>query len=255
MRRGGGFVLAALLLFPLASCSSHQKTETLTVLAASSLTEAFQGIGGAFERAQPGVTVRLSFGPSDGLAAQIQNGAPVDVYASASERWMDAVAEDPGTSHRADFAHNLLTLVVPAANPAGVHTVRDLAKPGLKLVLAAEGVPAGDYGRQILDNAGIAKRALANVVSNELDVKGVVQKVASGDADAGIVYVTDLTPDVAGRVAAVPIPAGLNVTATYPIAVVSGASDEELAARFVRFVLGPGQRSLRGAGFLPAKPS
>jgi molybdate transport system substrate-binding protein len=186
------------------------------------------------------------------LAQQIQEGARADVFASASATWMDAVADKPGVSRRSDFARNRLTLVVPSSNPAGIAKLDDLTRPGVKLVLAAEGVPAGDYARQILANDRIAGDALANVVSNEIDVKGVLAKVASGDADAGMVYVTDLTPDVAGKVRSVAIPDAVNVIATYPIAVVDGGSDPTLARTFVRFVLGPGQQTLHRAGFLPA---
>jgi molybdate transport system substrate-binding protein len=238
----------------LASCSSTGSpgSSQLTVLGAASLTETFQAIGKDFQKQHPGVSVRFSFGPSDGLATQIQNGAPADVFASASEKWMDALAQGPGVSHRADFARNRLVLVVPASNPAHIASLSDLARPGLKLVLAAEGVPAGDYGREILANAGIENAALANVVSSEVDVRGVLQKVASGDADAGIVYVTDVTPDVAGKVKAIPIADEANVIATYPIAVIDGSEDSSVAGEFVRYVLGPGQSVLRAAGFLPA---
>jgi molybdate transport system substrate-binding protein len=247
-------VVAFIPVALLSACSSggSSNEQTLTVLGAASLTDAFQAIGTAFERAHDGVRVRFSFGPSDGLAQQIQQGARADVFASASATWMDAVAERPGISGRSEFARNRLTLVVPVSNPAGIGKLDDLTRPGVKLVLAAEGVPAGDYARRILENAGIAGRALANVVSNEIDVKGVLAKVASGDADAGVVYTTDLTPDVAGRVEPVAIPDSVNVVATYPIAVVDGASDPGLARTFVRYVLGPGQGTLRRAGFLPA---
>jgi molybdate transport system substrate-binding protein len=238
----------------LSACSSggSSNEQTLTVLGAASLTDAFQAIGTAFERVHDGVRVRFSFGPSDGLAQQIQEGARADVFASASATWMDAVADRPGISGRSDFARNRLTLVVPSSNPARIRKLDELTHPGVKLVLAAPGVPAGDYAHQILANAGIAGPALANVVSNEIDVKGVLAKVASGDADAGIVYVTDLTPDVADRIESVDIPDSVNVIATYPIAVVDGGSDPALARSFVRFVLGPGQGTLRRAGFLPA---
>jgi molybdate transport system substrate-binding protein len=252
MRRVLALAGVLLLTAGCGSTSSGGDRQPLTVLAAASLTESFERIAADFEQEHSDVTVRLSFGPSDGLAGQIQNGAPTDVFASASEKWMDAVEEDPGVSHRADFARNRLTIVVPADNPAGVHGVEDLATPGVKLVLAAEGVPVGDYAREMLANAGVSDAALANVVSNEVDVKGVLAKVVSGDADAGIVYVTDITPDVASTVTAIDIPDDVNVIATYPIAVVAGASDEDMAAAFVRLVLGPGQRTLRDAGFLPA---
>ncbi len=225
---------------------------TLTVLAASSLTDAFTEIGKRFQREHCLVDVRFSFGPSDGLAAQIQAGAPADVFASASSTWMDAVAEDPGVSGRAEFARNRLTIVTPKDNPAGIASVGDLAKPDVRLVLAAEGVPAGDYGRQILDNAGISPQALGNVVSNAIDVKGVVQAVTSGEADAGIVYVTDVTSEVRGQVQVVDIPEDVNVVGTYPIAVVAGTGYGGPAADFVAYVVGPGQDALQATGFLPA---
>jgi molybdate transport system substrate-binding protein len=232
--------------------SSPPQQQELIVSAAASLTDAFTDIGTAFERQDPGVTVTFNFGPSDGLAGQIEEGAPVDVFASASPSWMDSVAKDgPGVTDRHDFAQNKLAIIAPKDNPAGITGLDDLTKPGVKLVLAAEGVPAGDYARQIFDSAGISDAALANVVSNEEDVKGVVTKVVSGDADAGITYVTDVTPDVADRITLVPIPDDVNVIATYPIAVVAGSKETDLAQRFVDFVLGDGQRTLARFGFLP----
>jgi len=165
---------------------------------------------------------------------------------------MDAVEEDgPGATGRTDFARNGLAIIVPSDDPAGVESVEDLAEPGVKLVLAAEGVPAGDYAREMLANAGIADAALANVVSNEEDVRAVVTKVLSGDADAGVVYVTDVTDDVADEVTLVEIPDDVNVIATYPIAVVSGSQEADLAQRFVDHVLADGQQTLADLGFLP----
>jgi molybdate transport system substrate-binding protein len=122
----------------------------------------------------------------------------------------------------------------------------------VQLVLAAEGVPAGDYARQILANAGIADAVVANVVSNEEDVKGVVTKVLTGEADAGIAYATDVTPEVAGEIRRIAISDDVNVIATYPIAVVSGSREASLARRFVDYVLGEGQQILAEHGFLPA---
>jgi molybdate transport system substrate-binding protein len=119
-------------------------------------------------------------------------------------------------------------------------------------VLAAEGVPAGDYARQLFHNAGITDEAMANVVSNEEDVKAVITKLLSGDADAGIGYVTDVTPDVADHVQLVKIPDDVNVIATYPIAVIKGSKEADLAQQFVDYVLGDGQQTLAGYGFLPA---
>ena len=231
---------------------SAQGSVDLTVSAASSLTDAFTEIGDAFEAANPGTTVSFNFGPSDGLATQINEGAPVDAFASASPTWMDSVRDDgPGVTGRADFAQNRLAIIVPIDNPAGIENLNDLTEDHVQLVLAAEGVPAGDYAREIFQNAGISEAALANVVSNEEDVKAVITKVISGDADAGIGYVTDVTPDVADQVTLIPIPDAVNVIATYPIAVVTGSQEADLAQGFVDYVLGDGQQTLAEYGFLP----
>jgi molybdate transport system substrate-binding protein len=255
------FALLAVSMLVFAACSNDPTpgdvtadvgATELTISAASSLTDAFNEIGNDFEAKYQGVDVVFNFGPSDGLAAQIQESGGVDVFASASPAWMDAVQDDPGVTGRADFAKNRLAVIVPKDNPAGITSVEDLSKPGVKLVLAAEGVPAGDYARQVLDNAGIADAAMANVVSNEEDVKGVITKLLSGDADAGIGYVTDVTPDVASHLQLIAIPDDVNVIATYPIAVVVGSSSHGAAQRFVDYVLGPGQDVLHRYGFLPA---
>jgi len=251
------------LLF--AACSSNDnggstgttnatgETAELTVSGASSLTDAFGEIGKDFEGQNPGVKVTFNFGPSDGLATQINDGAPVDVFASASPTWMDSVQnEGPGVSDRADFAKNRLTIIVPTDNPAGIKSIDDLANDGVQLVIAAEGVPAGDYAREIFKNAGISKRAMANVVSNAEDVRAVVTSVASGEADAGIVYITDVTADVADQVTQIDIPDEVNVIATYPIAVVNDTQETDLAKSFIDYVLGPGQQTLAAFGFLPA---
>ena len=243
-------VLIAVMLVANA-CGSEEPAEAatpITVFAAASLTDAFTQIAADYED-QHGTEIRLSFGPSDGLATQIQEGAPADVFASASPKWMDAVEEDPGVRDRADFAHNVLVIIVPAGNPAGLASIDDLGKTGIKLVLAAEGVPVGDYAREMLTNAGIADAALGTVVSNEDDVKGVVQKVALGEADAGIVYRTDVTAAVAENLETIDIPDDVNVVAVYPIAALTGAPAS--AREFVAYVLGPGQETLEAAGFLP----
>jgi molybdate transport system substrate-binding protein len=243
-------LLASLLIVTTACGGTNpgDATDSVTVFAAASLTEAFTKIADEYGELH-GVEVRLSFGPSDGLATQIQEGAPADVFASASPKWMDAVAEDPGVTDRADFARNVLLVIVPAGDPAGIVAVDGLGGRGIKLVLAAEGVPVGDYAREMLANAGIADEAIANVVSNEDDVKGVVQKVALGEADAGIVYRTDVTASVAEDLDAIDVSDDVNVVAVYPIAALAGASEH--ARGFVEYVLGPGQDTLRAAGFLP----
>jgi molybdate transport system substrate-binding protein len=235
-----------------ADAGGADETE-LTVSGAASLTDAFGDIGAAFEEEHQGVTVIFNFGPSDALATQIIEGAPVDVFASASPTWMDEVQDEgPGVTGRARFATNRLAIIVPSDNPAGIDRIADLAEDEVRLVIAAEGVPAGDYAREILANAGIADLAMANVVSNAEDVRTVVTAVASGEADAGIVYVTDVTSAVADQVASIRIPDEINVIAMYPIAVVTGSKEADLAQRFVDYVLGPGQQTLADHGFLPA---
>ena len=251
MRRVAALAASAAMLAAACSGSGGRSSHQLTVLAAASLSDAFDVIETQFENVHPGTTVRVAYGPSDGLARQIQAGDPADVFASASETWMDAVRKRPGVSDQANFARNRMVIVVPSTNPAHVRSIHDLAKPGLKLVLAAPGVPAGDYARAILRKAGIAHAALANVVSNEVDVRGVLAKLDTGDADAGIVYTTDARRAGTGIIP-ISIPPKLNVVATYPIAVVRGSSAEGTARAFVRFVLGPGQATLRAAGFMPA---
>lgn len=258
MKRAGSFAAAALLTLTVA-CGAYNGD--LVVFAASSLKETFAKIGADFERKYPHSHVRFNFGPSDGLASAIAEGARVDVFASASEAAMDIVDNEPGVAASDVFARNTLVLITP--KDSRVSSLADLAKAGVKLVVGAPTVPAGQYARQILKKAGL-QRAMKNIVSDEIDVKGVVQKVVLGEADAGIVYVTDVTAAVSRSVRTVPIPDQVNVTATYPIGLVTpshldsgtGAVNPhaKLARAFVLYVLGPGQAVLHAAGFLPASP-
>jgi molybdate transport system substrate-binding protein len=218
----------------------------ITVFAATSLTEAFTTIGTAFEATPDGAPVEFSFDASSALVGQITEGAPADVFASADTANMDKLTEanlqgtDPVT-----FATNLLTIIVAKANPAGVTGVDDLADPDLKVVLCAEEVPCGNYANQILEAAGVD----VTPVSLEENVRGVVTKVTSGEADAGIVYVTDVT--AAGDAAdAVEIPQDINVLAEYPIATVGASENPEVGEAFVDFVTGDeGQAILAQYGF------
>lgn len=246
----------AIVLSLLAGCSrtgSADHATELTVFAASSLTDAFtEKIGPAFEAEHEGTTVVFNLAASDALAAQIRSEGTADVFASASATWMDAVDDDPGVSDRADFARNRLVIITPPENPAGIASIDDLGSGGVQLVLAAEGVPVGDYAREALANAGIRDAAEANVVSNEEDNASVVAKIASGEGDAGIVYGSDISAAAGNEVAAVEIPDDVNVIATYPIAVVTGAPNAELASDFVAYVTGTdGQATLEEYGFLP----
>ena len=229
------------------------------MFAAASLKEAFTTIGAQFavhDRAK----VTFNFGGSDELVTQIAQGAPADVFASANLTQMK-IAQDKGliASQPAVFARNRLVVIVPRNNPGHVSRLRDLGRPGVRLVLAASQVPAGKYARAAL--AAMAHdaafgphflaRAMANVASNETDVKAVVAKVVLGEADAGVVYVTDVTAQVAPRVQTIAIPARFNQIAQYPIAVVKGSRNPALARTFVAYVLSPaGQSVLRRSGFI-----
>ena len=244
--------LAAVLILGAGGCggSTPSRSQEILVFAAASLTETFTAIGDAYEQTFKDVDVRFNFGPSNGLATGINEGAPADVFASASPRWMDAVANGEGLRGRAEvFARNSLVLIVPKDNPKQVRVFRDINRSGVKLVLASPGVPAGQYARQAIKNDNL-EASMRNVVSNEEDVKGVVQKVVLSEADAGIVYATDVTPSVETRISVIAIPDAVNVIASYPIAVLRGSSNAPAAGAFVAFVLREGQAILRDAGFL-----
>jgi molybdate transport system substrate-binding protein len=255
MRRWLPLLLAAWLApaCVVGSADGPAGTTELTVFAASSLTNAFtDGIGPAFEAAHGGTTVIFNFAASDVLVAQIQSEGTADVFASASGTWMDAVADDPGVTDRTDFVQNRLVVITPPDNPAGIEAIEDLGGSGVQLVLAAEGVPVGGYAREALENAGIAGEAEANVVSNEEDNASVVAKIAAGEGDAAIVYESDISTPAGNNVAAVDIPDEVNVIATYPIAVVEGAPNADLAAEFVAYLTGSeGQATLEAFGFIP----
>jgi molybdate transport system substrate-binding protein len=245
---------------PAVTSTSAPAAKTLNVFAAASLTQAFGDIGKAFEAANPGVTVTFNFAGSQTLQTQIQQGAPADVFASASGTNMDALVTGGFVDKAAPqvFLTNILVVILPPANPANVQTLQDLAKPGLKLVLGDATVPAGKYARQILDNMSkdptygtdFSTKVLANVVSNETDVKQVVAKVQLGEADAGIVYVSDAI--AAPTLKTIEIPADLNVVAKYPIAPLLKSANPDLAAQFVAYVLSAdGQATLKKWGFTP----
>ena len=234
--------------------SSEPAATELTVFAGSSLTKGFTALGTDFEAAHAGVTVTFNFGPSDGLAAQIESEGGADVFASASQTWMDEVEGTTGVTGRTDFVTNKLVVITPPDDPAGIENLDDLAEDGVQVILAAEGVPVGDYARESLRNARIDEAVLANVVSNAEDDAAVVATISSGEADAGIVYVSDVTSEVAPDVRSVDIPDDVNVIARYPISVVQGSEHDDLAQEWVDFVTtGDGQARLVGEfGFLPA---
>ena len=258
-------LLSVILLFGLfsTSCTPAATAPTavpepriLHVFAAASLTDAFTEIGRNFETANPGVTVTFNFAGSQALRTQIEEGAPVDVFASANKTEMDKLVEDSFVAQEAaqTFLNNKLVLILPANNPAMLNQLGDLAKPGIKLVLAAEEVPVGKYARQALDamngqfGTDFKDKVLANVVSNEDNVKQVVAKVQLGEADAGIVYTSDAV--AAPDLKTIENPAELNVIAEYPIAALTQSTDPELANAFIDFVLSDeGQAILQKWGF------
>jgi molybdate transport system substrate-binding protein len=216
----------------------------IKVFAAASLTAAFNELGPQYTAAE-GTKVTFNFAGSQALATQIQQGAPADVFASADIPNMDKVKDLVGTPQ--NFASNQLQIVVEKGNPTGVKGLDDLADPDLKVVLAAPDVPAGNYAKQALEKAGVAVKP----VSQEDNVKAVVNKVALGEADAGIVYVTDVTAG-GDKVEGVGIPEDLNVLATYPIATVKASKAQDKAQAFVDLVLSDqGQQVLKKYGFLP----
>jgi molybdate transport system substrate-binding protein len=213
------------------------------------LAEAFTQIGTDFEAANPGIHVVFNFGSSTDLATQIGSEGTADVFASASGTAMDTVAATPGVRDRTDFATNHLVVIVPTDNPANIASLADLGNDGVQVVLGATGVPVGDYAREMLANANLADQVMPNVVSNEPDDASVVSKVQSGEADAGIVYTSDLTN---ADVTPVDVPANVDVIATYPIAVVSGSAQPDTASAFIDYITGvQGQATLQTFGFSP----
>jgi molybdate transport system substrate-binding protein len=218
----------------------------LTVYAAASLTDAFRQIGKNFEKANPGVKVTFNFAGSQQLAAQLGQGAPADVFASANAAQMTIAVNAKRVAKDAakNFVLNRLVLVTSPTSKIKITTLQDLATPGLKLVLAAKAVPVGQYALDYLDKAvkdptfGSEYKAnvLKNVVSYEDNVRSVLTKVALGEGDAGIVYVSDVIANPKIPVKRVAIPDTLNIIATYPIAPISDSKHADLAKQFVAYV-------------------
>lgn len=239
--------------------STGEGQTTLTVMAAASLTEPFKAAAEQFQKEHPGVQVVFNFAGSQQLAQQLASGAPADVFASANLRQMAAAVEAGRVTSGSEriFARNRLVVVTPRDNPAGILKLEDLAQAGIRLVLAAQEVPAGQYTLEFLEKAsqedalGENYRAavLGNVVSYEENVRAVLTKVRLGEADAGIVYYSDSVSD-AGHVQRVEIPEALNPMAEYPIAAVSDSQNADLAEAFVDFIVeGGGRLPLAAYGF------
>lgn len=234
--------------------------QKLTVFAAASLTDAFNEIGEQFKQQNPGVTLEFNYAGSQQLRTQLEQGAVADVFASANTKEMNGAIQSglvvSGTQKT--FVRNRLAVIVPKDNPGSIKELKDLAKPGLKIVLAAPGVPVGGYALTALDKmnadfgATFSQTVLSNVVSYEDNVKQVVAKIQLGEADAGIVYSSDVTPGAAKQVVKLDIPDNYNVLATYPIAVLKAAPQADLAAKLVDYALSAdGQAILAKWGFIP----
>ena len=257
--------LSLVLALSLAGCGSaspapapDSEPQTLIVFAAASLNDAFTEIGKNFELANSGVTVTFNFAGSQALRTQIEEGAPADIFASANKTEMDALVTSAHVQQGIPqfFLNNKLVVILPTNNSAGLSKLEDLAEPGIKLVLATEEVPVGKYTRQALEQMNsqfgedFKDKVLANVVSNEDNVKQVVAKVQLDEADAGIVYTSDSV--AVAELKTIEIPNELNVIAEYPIAPLVNSAKVDLATAFINYLLSPdGQSVLRKWGFAP----
>lgn len=227
------------------ACSPGDTPRTITVAAASSLTGAFEAARVRFEAENPGTTVNLSFGSSSSLAQQILDGSPIDVFASADNETMARVA-GLVAGRASTFTTNTLEILVARGNPLGVGAVADLARPDLVTVTCGPEVPIGRYSMEVLERAGVA----LTPSSFEADVRGIVTKVISGEADAGIVYTTDVR-SAGDRATGVSIPMKQNILASYPIALMERGRSNATAAAWVEFIKSSeGQRILTEFGFI-----
>ncbi len=251
-------LLILLLVLGLTGCnaglSEANERQEMTIFAAASLTDAFNELAEVFQAQHEGVEIVCNYAGSSQLAAQLIEGAVADVFASANAAQMQNVIDGGRIEAGAEvlFVSNRLTLIAPTDNPAGIHGLQDLAQPGIQLILAVKGVPVRDYTDEIVAamTADFQEQFYGNLVSEEDNVRQVAAKVALGEADAGIVYTSDVTPDIAHRVQQIAIPNEQNIVATYPIAPLVDAPHPELARTFIDFVRSAeGQHILAKWGF------
>ena len=250
-RRAAVALAVAAIATGVSGCAAAEPGDTVTVFAAASLRDTFTQLADDFEARNPGTDVRLNFAGSADLATQIAQGAPADVFASADERTMAQIADAQLTdgAPRA-FATNTLEIAVPYANPAAIGGLADLARPGVKLVVCAPQVPCGAAAAELAEAAGVVLAP----VSEESSVTDVLGKVLSGEADAGLVYSTDVRAtdaEAAGdRVRGIPVPGAGAAATTYPIAALATGANPDAARAFVALVTGAdGQKTLHDAGF------
>jgi molybdate transport system substrate-binding protein len=222
--------------------ASASLSGSITVFAASSLKEAFTTIGKQFEAAHPGVKVTFSFAASSTLATQVINGAPADVFASASPKNMQQIVTAGDASSPVNFVKNVMEIAVPASNPAHVASVSDLANASVKVALCQPQVPCGATAAKVFKNAKVTVKP----VTLQPDVKSVLTQVELGNVDAGVVYVTDVHA-AGAKVTGVPIAASVNASTAYPIALVSKSGNPSLARAFVGYVLSPAGQAVLAA--------
>jgi molybdate transport system substrate-binding protein len=253
MKRAATLAAAVVLVASAAACGSDDssksgssQTKTLTVYAAASLTTTFTQLGKKFEASHGGVKVKFSFGGSSDLVAQIQQGAPADVFASADTANMDkATSDDLVEGEPVDFATNTLEIAVPPDNPARVASFQDLAEPATKVVVCAPEVPCGAAAQKVEASAKVTIKP----VSEEQSVTDVLNKVQTGEADAGLVYVTDVKA-AGDKVTGITFPESSTAVNTYPIGALADSKNAKLAREFLDLVTGPdGQQILADAGF------
>jgi molybdate transport system substrate-binding protein len=239
------------------AASPTASSTKLTVFAAASLNKVFPQIAAAFQQSHAGVTFTFNFAGTDTLTTQIEQGAPADVFAGASTKYGDELSGKGLIDSPRTFATNALVVVVPAANPAHITSLRDLTKPGVKLVIGDATVPIGAYTRKVLANldavygASYSAKVTKNVVSEALDATSILTSASLGNADAGFVYVTDAR-SAGDHVKTIALPAAAQAIASYPIGVVTASKNAIVARQFATFVLGPqAQAILKSAGFGP----
>ena len=238
-------VAGSVVSLPLAGCGAGDDSDSLLVLAAASLTDAFDDMEIAFEVANPSVDVEISVAGSSAIGVQIEQGAPADVVALADTMPMDALAEAGLVENPSQFATNSMVLAVPIGNPGKVDDFEALSDAALFVGVCAPQVPCGRYAREVLDAAGVD----ASIDTEEPDVRSLAGKIAVGELDAGLVYATDVR-SIPDRLVAIPLPDGVDVRAEYPIAIVSDTDDRDGARRFIDFVRSAaGQAILTDAGF------